>query len=84
MAKEDHLVTIKVMGTDYQVEKNEELSYDRIVGLVYSTEEERKRNYTVSYEHGHGEKPEGFLTKNGVSVKAKDGMKFFVDLTGES
>jgi len=84
MTKEDHMVTINLMGTDYQVEKNEELSYDRIVGLVYSTEEERKRNYTVSYERGHGEKPEGFLTKNGVSVKAKDGMKFFVDLTGES
>ncbi|MDI1355767.1 MAG: hypothetical protein PSX36_12670 [bacterium] len=84
MAKEDHLVTINVMGTDYKVEKNEELSYDRIVGLIYSTEEERNRNYTVSYERGHGEKQEGFLTKNGASVKAKDGMKFFVDLTGES
>ncbi|MGN6298176.1 MAG: hypothetical protein ACTHM7_15410 [Ginsengibacter sp.] len=84
MTKEDHLVTINVMGTDYQVEKNEELSYDRIVSIIYPTEEERRRNYTVSYERGHGEKPEGFLTKNGATVKAKNGMKFFVDLTGES
>lgn len=84
MAHEDNLITIIVMGTDHKVEKNEELTYDQIVAMVYLTEEERQRSYTVSFERGHGEKPEGFLTKNGKPVKAKDGMKFFVDLTGES
>jgi hypothetical protein len=84
MTKDNNLITIKVMGTDHTVEKNEELSYDRIIGMVYSTPEELQRNYTVSFERGHGEKPEGFLTKNGATVKAKDGMMFFVDLTGES
>lgn len=84
MAKENDFITINVMGTDHNVEKNEELNYERIVAMVYSTNEERQRNYTVSFERGHGEKPEGFLSKNGNSVKAKDGMKFFVDLTGES
>jgi len=84
MAKENDLITINVMGTEHKVEKNEELSYDRIVSMVYYTNEEQQRNYTVSFERGHGEKPEGFLTKNGTPVKAKEGMRFFVDLTGES
>lgn len=84
MAKENDLITINVMGTDHKVEKNEELNYDQIVAMVYSTKEEQQRNYTISFERGHGEKPEGFLTKNGTPVKAKEGMKFFVDLTGES
>lgn len=80
----ENIININVMGTDHNVEKNEELSYDRIVAFVYTTQEEQARNYTVTFERGHGEKPEGFLTKNGASVKAKEGMKFFVDLTGES
>lgn len=84
MPRENDLITINVMGTDHKVEKNEELNYDRIVAMVYTTQAEQQRNYTVSFERGHGEKQEGFLTKNGNPVKAKDGMKFFVDLTGES
>ena len=84
MSKEKDLITINVMGTNHKVEKNQELSYDQIIAMVYSTQEEQQRNYTVSFERGHAEKPEGFITKNGNTVKAKDGMKFFVDLTGES
>jgi hypothetical protein len=41
------------------------------------------RAYTVTFERGDNEKPEGQLVK-GSSVKVKDGMSFNVSRTGES
>jgi hypothetical protein len=83
--KEKGLITIIVAGSEQKVEKNEELTYERIVTFAFPDfPEHPERNYSVSFERGHGEKPEGFLNPGGTSVKAKEGMKFYVDHTGES
>jgi len=84
MTDEKKLVTIIVEGTPHDWPKNEKISFDQIVIWVfpdYSPSD--KKAYTVTFEKGDNEKPEGQLVKGG-SVKVKDGMIFHVSRTGES
>ncbi|HEY1062611.1 MAG TPA: multiubiquitin domain-containing protein [Daejeonella sp.] len=76
-------VTIFVNGTPHEEEKNE-ISYNEVVTLAFPDYPQHpERTYSVTYERGHGEKPEGILSPGG-SVKVKDGMRFTVKHTGQS
>ena len=77
-------VTIVVEGTPHEWPKDEAISFDQVVTWVfpdYSPSDGRA--YTVTFERGEGNKPEGQLVKGGT-VKVKDGMIFHVSRTGES
>jgi hypothetical protein len=77
-------VTIIVEGTPHQWPKDEKISFDQIVVWVFPAYSPSDgKAYTVTFERGEGEKPEGQLVK-GSSVKVKDGMTFHVSRTGES
>jgi hypothetical protein len=81
---ENKIVTIIVEGTSHEWPKDEEISFDQIVSWVfpdYSSSDGRA--YTITFERGHGEKPEGQLPK-GSFEKVKEGMIFNVSRTGES
>lgn len=76
-------VTIFVNGTPHEEEKAE-ISYSQVVTLAFSDfPQHPERTYSVTYERGQGEKPEGILSPGG-SVKIKDGMRFKVKHTGQS
>ncbi len=76
-------VTIFVNGTPHEEEKNE-ITYNEVVTLGFPDYPQHpERTYSVTYERGHGEKPEGILSPGG-SVKVKDGMRFTVKHTGQS
>ena len=84
MAEENKLVTIIVEGTPHEWPKNEKISFDQVVIWVYPDYSPSDgRAYTVTFEKGDNEKPEGQLVK-GSSVKVKDRMTFNVSRTGES
>jgi len=77
-------VTIIVEGTPHEWAKDEKISFDQVVIWVFQDYSPSDgRAYTVTFERGEGEKPEGQLVKGG-SVKVKDGMTFHVSRTGES
>lgn len=84
MMADDKMWTIYVEGTPREWPKHEKISFEQVVKFVYSdyTPTDGKA-YTVTYERGDNEKPEGQLVK-GTSVKVKDGMSFNVSRTGES
>lgn len=83
MAKEPKTVTIVVEGTQHEWPKDE-ISYADLVTLeVPDYPQHPEIIYTVMYERGHGNKPEGFLSPGGV-VKVKEGMVFNVSPTGQS
>ena len=76
-------VTIIVNGTPYEGEKDD-ASYDIIVTLAFPDfPQHPERIYAVTYERGHGNKPEGILSPGGI-VKLKEGMIFYVKHTGQS
>lgn len=76
-------VTIFVNGTPHGEEKND-ISYNEVVTLAFPDYPQHpERTYSLTYERGHGEKPEGILSPGG-SVKVKDGMRFTVKHTGQS
>jgi len=76
-------VTIIVNGTPFEEEKDE-ITYDEVVTLAFSDfPQHPERTYTVKYERGHGNKPEGILIPGGT-VKVKEGMMFYVKHTGQS
>lgn len=84
MAQDTKTVTIYVEGTPHPWPKDETISFDRVVLWAYPDYSPSDgRAYTVTYERGEGNKPEGQLVK-GSSVKVKDGMIFHVSRTGES
>lgn len=77
------MVTIIVNGTPHEEEKNE-ITYDEVVTLAFSDfPQHPERTYSVTYQRGHGNKPEGILSPGGT-VKVKDGMSFKVKHTGQS
>jgi hypothetical protein len=84
MAEENKLVTIFVEGTPHEWPKHETISFNQVVVWAYPDYSPSDgRTYTVTYEKGPHDKPEGQLVK-GSSVKVKDGMTFNVSRTGES
>lgn len=81
---EKKTVTIIVEGTPHEWPKDEKVTFEQVVLWVYPDYSASDgRAYTVTFERGEGNKPEGQLVKGG-SVKVKDGMIFNVSRTGES
>ena len=77
-------VTIIVDGTPHEVPKKESITYAEVVTLAYPDYPQHPEiTYSVTYNRGHGDKPEGILVPGG-SVKVKKGMSFRVDRTGQS
>lgn len=80
----DKSVTIIIDGTAHEVPKKDHISYAEIVTLADPQYPQHPDvNYTVTYERGHGNSPDGILAPGG-SVKVKEGMVFHVDRTGQS
>lgn len=83
MAQQKKMVTIIVEGTPHEWPKDE-ITYAEVVTFEFSDFAQHPEiTYTVTYERGHGNKPEGVLAK-GASVKVKDGMIFHVTDSGQS
>ncbi len=79
----DKTVTIIVEGTPHQWPRGE-ITYAEVVTLeVPDYAQHPEITYSVTYERGQGDKPEGTLSKGG-SVKVKEGMIFHVSETGQS
>ena len=81
MGNDKKTVTIIVEGTPHEWPKDE-IAYEEVVTLEvpnYSA----NITYSVGYERGQGNKPEGTLSP-GASVKVKEGMIFRVSETGQS
>ena len=77
-------VTIVVDGTPHEVPKKDEITYVEVVTLAHPDYPQHPEiTYSVTYERGHGNKPEGILAPGG-SVKVKEGMSFRVNRTGQS
>ncbi|MBN1184221.1 MAG: multiubiquitin domain-containing protein [Bacteroidales bacterium] len=76
-------VTIIINGTPHDIEKDE-ISYNEVVTLGFPDfPQHPERTYSVTYQRGHGNKPEGILSPGGT-VKVKDQMIFYVKHTGQS
>lgn len=84
MEKKEHKkVTIIVNGEPHQVSKDE-ITYNEVVTLAFPDfPHHPERTYAVTYERGHGNKPQGILSPGGI-VKVKEGMIFYVKHTGQS
>jgi len=81
--KEKKEVTIIVNGEPFEVEKDE-ATYNEVVIMGFPDFlQHPERTYSVTYERGIGNKPEGILSVGGV-VKVKNEMRFYVKHTGES
>lgn len=76
-------VTIIVNG-DPSVQEKDEISYKEVVTIAFADYPQHPEiNYSVKYQRGHGDKPEGILAP-GASVRIKDQMSFRVYPTGQS
>lgn len=75
-------VTIIVNGTLHEWEKNDEITYEEVVKLAFTSYSPTKI-YSVTYRRGQGNKPEGILPPGGT-VKIKEGMIFNVSETSQS
>ena len=83
MGKEEKTVIIIVEGTPHEWPKDE-ITYEEVVILeVPDYTPNSNITYSVGYERGQGNKPEGTLSP-GASVKVKDRMVFHVSETGQS
>jgi hypothetical protein len=83
MAHEKKTVTIIVEGTPHEWPKTD-ITYAEVVTLeVPEYPQHPEINYSVTYERGQGNKPEGILAP-GASVKVKEGMIFHVSPTNQS
>lgn len=83
MAEHHRSVTIYVEGTAHEWSK-EDISYAQVVTFEFPDFAQHPEiTYTVTYERGPGNKPEGALAK-GASVKVKEGMIFHVTDSGQS
>jgi hypothetical protein len=77
-------VTIIVEGTPHDWPKHEKISFDQVAIWAFPDYSPSDgRSYTITYDRGDNEKPEGQLVK-GESVKVKNEMSFNVSRTGES
>ena len=78
------LVDIVINGSQHEVPKNDQLTYDEVVTLAFPDHPQHPEiTYSVTYTRGHGSKPEGILSPGG-NVKVKEGMSFVVTRTGQS
>ncbi len=83
LAEQKKQVTIIVEGTPHEWPKDQ-ITYAQVVTLFDPAYPQHPQmNYSVTYERGQGNKPEGILPSGG-SVKVKEGMAFHVSPTGES
>lgn len=83
MKQDKKPVTIIVEGTPHEWPK-EDISYEEVVKLeVPGYSPDSNITYSVGYERGLGNKPEGTLFPGGT-VKVKEGMIFRVSETGQS
>jgi hypothetical protein len=83
MAHEEKMVTIIVEATPHEWSKGE-ITFAEVVTLeVPDYAQHPEMTYSVAYERGHGNKPEGVLA-TGATVKVKEGMIFSVSPTGQS
>lgn len=81
--KDKKNVEIVVNGTASEVEKSI-ITYSEVVTLAFPDfAQHPEMTYSVTYQRGHGEKPEGILVPGG-EVKVKDEMIFYVKHTGQS
>lgn len=81
--KDKKNVEIVVNGTSSEVEKSI-ITYSEVVTLAFPDfAQHPEMTYSVTYQRGHGEKPEGILVPGG-EVKVKDEMIFYVKHTGQS
>jgi hypothetical protein len=77
-------ITVIVNGRPKTVPKNDDLTFEEIVGLAFENPPTGEGiQYTIQYTRGHGNKPAGALVE-GQSVKAKEGMEFDVTSTNRS
>lgn len=61
-----------------------EITFKEVIELAYgSISEDPNVKYTVTYERGEGNKPEGTMVKSSI-VKVKEGMIFDATETGRS
>lgn len=76
--------TIVVEGVEHEWPKDE-ITYEEVVTLeVPNYAQHPEITYSVKYKRGHGNKPEGTLSKGSEPIKVKDGMIFNVSETGQS
>ena len=81
MNPENKTVTIIVEATPHEWIKGE-ISYEEVVSLEFPNYS-ANITYTVIYERGKGEKPEGTMTPD-TSVRVKERMLFHVSETTQS
>lgn len=80
----EQTVTIIVNGRAKEWPKNEDITYEQVIGLAFDNPPSGEDvQITVQYTRGHGNKPTGTLVE-GQSVKVKDGMIFDVTATNRS
>jgi hypothetical protein len=83
MNHEKKTVTIIVEATPHEWPKGD-ITYAEVVTLeVPGYTPDSQTTYSVMFERGQGNKPEGTLSP-GSSVKTKEGMVFHVSETGQS
>lgn len=82
--KPDKMITIYVDGTPYEVPKKEFLTYAEVVTLAYPDYPQNPTvTYSVTFTRGQNDRPEGTLSAGG-QIKAKEGLSFRVNRTGQS
>lgn len=80
----DRTVTIIVNARQKTAQKNEELSFSRLVSLAFDVPPTGENIvFTITYRKGPDSKPEGTLIE-GQTVKAKEGMIVNVSATDKS
>lgn len=81
--KDPKLVKIDIDGDPFEEPKGK-ISYQRVVELAYPDfAQHPNATYSIVYERGNADKPQGTLTKGG-EVQIVEGMRFRVKRTGES
>ncbi|HEX8578738.1 MAG TPA: multiubiquitin domain-containing protein [Allosphingosinicella sp.] len=84
MAKDEaKTVTIYIDGDPFE-EPRGKIKYERVVDLAYPDfAQYPNATYSIVYERGNADKPQGTLTK-GAEVQIVKDMRFRVKRTGES
>ena len=82
---DEKTVTIYVESTPHEWPRNDDITYAQVVAFEFPDFAQHPEiNYSVTFERGQGNKPEGVLLPGGTPVKVKEGMIFHVSDTGQS